>query len=226
MSPTRKRALVAAVAGGTALTTTTTASAAGTAAKAKAVIGLSLIKWTAAGVVSAAVIAGGVASTIVRRDEQAPAHVASVQPLEGRAPNAPMPSAPPVSGSAAVAGASARAPGVAPDASSAPAVAQVPSARRPAPPPVPTIADELRLIEQARAAIAAGDIPVADRALDAHARTYPSGVFAEEARVLRIDAMVGRGERARGEAAARTYLAAHPDSPHAPRLRALIGEGR
>jgi outer membrane protein assembly factor BamD (BamD/ComL family) len=87
------------------------------------------------------------------------------------------------------------------------------------------LADELRTLEAARAALLSGDARSALRQLDEHDRTYAAGVFAEEGRVLRIDALLRAGNRPAAEALARAFLAKHPTSAHAPRLRAMVGEG-
>jgi hypothetical protein len=57
----------------------------------------------------------------------------------------------------------------------------------------------------------------------AHYRaTWPDGVFLTEASVLEIEALAARGERALTAKRAADFVAAHPDSPQADRLRALI----
>jgi hypothetical protein len=47
-------------------------------------------------------------------------------------------------------------------------------------------------------------------------------VLSEEATVIRVDALEQQGDRAAAAALGRRYLAAHPASPHAPHLRAVI----
>lgn len=102
-----------------------------------------------------------------------------------------------------------------------------PSAGEPAPAAAATpspLAEELRAIDLARRALANGDTNEAGRALDAHAARFPSGALSDEARVLRIDVLVKQGNRKGAESAARAFLASSPRSPHAPRLRVLLGE--
>ena len=50
---------------------------------------------------------------------------------------------------------------------------------------------------------------------------YPRGVFLIEASVLEIEALAAGGQRGLAASRAQAFLAAHPDSPHAARLRAL-----
>jgi hypothetical protein len=47
-------------------------------------------------------------------------------------------------------------------------------------------------------------------------------VFLTEASVLEIEALAKRGERSLAATRAQSFVAAHPDSPQAERLRALI----
>lgn len=148
-----------------------------------------------------------------------PAHVARVPAAPAHVAAAPahVTSAPPH-----VAGA---APAVDPGPASGGALAASPRAN--APPPVAprsALSEELRAIDRARAAIAAGDLPEATRALDAHAAAFPSGALSDEARVLRIDILANKGDSKGAAAAARAFLAVRPRSPHAPRLRELLGE--
>jgi TolA-binding protein len=209
MSPERKRALLAAVASVMATTTPAAAAGAAGAVKAKTAVGAVVAKWLLAVITSAAVVAAGV-HLVGRRPQSSTVAMTPVEQAPITQPPAPPPAPEPAPPEVPVVVAAPK-----------PPPASVP-ARAPA--SSPTLADELRLIERARAALAAGDVASADRALEAHARTFPSGVFAEEARVLRIDSMIRRGDRARAEPAARAYLSKHPESPHAPRLRALLGE--
>jgi len=51
---------------------------------------------------------------------------------------------------------------------------------------------------------------------------WPDGVFLTEASVLEVEALAAQGERSRAQARAADFVAAHPDSPQADRLRALI----
>jgi RNA polymerase sigma-70 factor (ECF subfamily) len=80
---------------------------------------------------------------------------------------------------------------------------------------------ELQQLDRARAALAGGRASEALATLDAYARSTPRGALRLEAEVLRIDALArsGRSEQARARAAA--FLARHPQSVLAARVRQL-----
>jgi outer membrane protein assembly factor BamD (BamD/ComL family) len=58
-------------------------------------------------------------------------------------------------------------------------------------------------------------------ALRSYAREHPHGALRQEATLLRIEALHRAGDRARARALAERFLADNPNSPHAPRVRAL-----
>jgi TolA-binding protein len=221
MSPDKKRALVASLAGAATLGVATTAKAATTAAAAKKTASLALVKWLAVGVTGTALVAGATKTAIVLRDDATRAehasHVAPPPPPPPQ-PAAPSPTAPAFTSSPP--------PSVdVADLPAQPTALPSPSLRiatpKPAASPVARpISDELRVIDRARTALSANDVATADAALTEHAREFPNGTFADEAKVLRIDALAKKGDRARAASAAKAYLASHPDSPYADRLRA------
>jgi hypothetical protein len=99
------------------------------------------------------------------------------------------------------------------------------SARREpsAPTTQPDIALEIASIDAARKALRAGDAPGAIAELDRYdAKLGRSGSLVPEATVLRIEALLARGDKPRATALANAFLAAHPKSPLAARVRALI----
>ncbi|MBX3211274.1 MAG: hypothetical protein KF850_04515 [Labilithrix sp.] len=113
-----------------------------------------------------------------------------------------------------------------PPAEPRPAVAAGASARAPDEAAPGGLAREVALVEEARVALARGDAAAALRALDAHAREFPSGTLSPEARVLRIEALVragGEKERSEAHRLGDAFLAAHPSGPHARRVRAVLG---
>lgn len=57
-----------------------------------------------------------------------------------------------------------------------------------------------------------------------HEAEHPHGVFAQEREAIAIDAYLALQRTAAAEARVRRFLAAYPRSPHAPRMRALLGE--
>ncbi len=88
--------------------------------------------------------------------------------------------------------------------------------------PVSTLMLELTLLDQARAALRAGQSSRALDALAEHARQFPQGVLATEAEAMRIEALLERGDRSRAIELADAFFAAHPASPLGRRLRSLL----
>jgi TolA-binding protein len=90
--------------------------------------------------------------------------------------------------------------------------------------PAPTsLTDEVAALDGAREALGGGDPGRALRALDDHDRRFPRGALGPEATVLRVEALAQRGDRAAATRLGAAFLAAHPRSPHAARLRTLLG---
>jgi formylglycine-generating enzyme required for sulfatase activity len=113
-----------------------------------------------------------------------------------------------------------------------PGRAEVPQAVRmnpttPERPPlsVPTSLDlEVSALDRVRAALSNHDPSGALRELDAYDRRFPSSLLADEAAVLRVDALIEQGDSAAAVELAEHFLAEHPSSPHAPHLRRLVRE--
>jgi len=106
--------------------------------------------------------------------------------------------------------------------------AAVPTAKT-APPPTasassaePDLAREVALIDEARKALARKDPAAALRALDTHDREMPAGALMPESNVLRIEAALATGDRARAKELADAFLATNPSGPQARRVRALL----
>lgn len=76
------------------------------------------------------------------------------------------------------------------------------------------LSEQLRLIESARAAVAAHDAAGALSALSAYRQRFPRGAFGQEGTVLQIVALDLQGNHARAADQARAFLARHPNSPH------------
>lgn len=74
----------------------------------------------------------------------------------------------------------------------------------PVDPPAPpgTLAEELALMDDARAALARGDVPATLLALDQHAARFPSGTLAREREVVRVTALCVAGREDEAVAAA------------------------
>jgi hypothetical protein len=104
-----------------------------------------------------------------------------------------------------------------------------------APPPAPPraasaapsgsapLAAEIRLLDQARAALARRDLEQASRLLDAYAKSRPSGVLTREATLLRARLLLAQRQKSAAAAAARAFVVQHPESADAE-LRELANE--
>ena len=196
--------------------------------------GASIAKWIAVGALAIATTAATIA--FVRHDSRhrdvhavsglASTHAASTPPAIDSAPapleTAPLETAPAIASPAI------------PDAIPSPAsLAPAISAKRPASPrasqkndPSVAIAASLNAqiawLDRARRAIEAGDPATALHLLDDYRATYPEGTLSQEAELLRIEALIAGGQRAAAESLATRFIAAHPSSPHARRIRELV----
>lgn len=112
----------------------------------------------------------------------------------------------------------------APVASSVAAEAPVPPTAdtSPATPARSTLADEVMLVDEARAALRRGDVPRALSRLEAHATRFPSGAFTIERDALRIEALAAQGREAEARAAALSFVKAHPGAPIPPRAKKAL----
>jgi hypothetical protein len=106
---------------------------------------------------------------------------------------------------------------------------------RPGPPPSalpsPTpsaedLAAEAALLEDARDAVARHDGAAALAVLNRHSKTFPRPALADEAFVLRVEAISTQGDHERVRALASPWLANHPTSPYAPRVRRVLALGQ
>ena len=87
------------------------------------------------------------------------------------------------------------------------------------------LSEQIRLIEAARAGVAAHDPRAASSALDSYAAKFPRGSFGQEALVLRIRAIDQAGDSARATALAKSFVARFPNSPHVARLKPIAERG-
>ncbi|HEY0465639.1 MAG TPA: outer membrane protein assembly factor BamD [Polyangiaceae bacterium] len=76
------------------------------------------------------------------------------------------------------------------------------------------LSEQLRLIDAARSAVAAGNAAAASAALSSYRTRFPRGPFGQEAAVLQIETLDLQGNHARAAVEARNFLARHPNSPH------------
>jgi hypothetical protein len=84
------------------------------------------------------------------------------------------------------------------------------------------LSQEVAALERANQALAAHQPDIALQALDRYAAEFPRGALSSDATVLRVRALLARGDRASAQRLASAYSAAHPDSPFARRLEALV----
>jgi hypothetical protein len=82
---------------------------------------------------------------------------------------------------------------------------------------------QIEWIDRARSLAESGDSAAALQAVDQYDRKFPRGALSEEAALVRVEALVARGDRASAAALARRFLVAHPHSVHVAKLQALVG---
>jgi hypothetical protein len=161
--------------------------------------------------VVAAVAAGGASSREPERmADQASAGIAVVRPAEPVPAKAPVAALPDLEASEAAASEPAK----------AVALPKRPSSV------ASDLREEIRLLDQARAALRESAPARALERIGQYSRRFPHGQFRQEATVLRIEALAQNGERASAEAMARRFLAAHPESPHAQRVAGSVASSR
>ncbi|MEP7050065.1 MAG: hypothetical protein ABJB12_06915 [Pseudomonadota bacterium] len=85
-----------------------------------------------------------------------------------------------------------------------------------------SLSEQVQSLDRARVALGSGDARAALVEIAHYRKAWPEGVFLTEASVLEIEALAKRGQRALAAARAQAFVTAHPDSPQAERLRALI----
>ena len=88
-------------------------------------------------------------------------------------------------------------------------------------PPDSPLARELRSLDGARSSLGRGDAAGALAELDRHDRAFPAGSLRTEAKMLRVEALLARGDRASARRLATELLARDPSGPHARRLRTI-----
>ena len=211
MPTARRDALVASLGAGAGIAGA--ASVAKIAAPAKSTASALVAKWLAVGIATTTLAVGAVtgASHYLAAPPPPPAPVVTSLPT----PVVP----PPI----ATVEQSAPAPTELEPPRSAPRPTAKPAEPEPEPTPTPaarSVADEARVVERARTALAQDDTAAATAALDEHDRVYPRGAFADEARVVRID-LLARSDRAAARTEAAAFLASHPGTPYATHLRNL-----
>jgi Outer membrane lipoprotein len=91
------------------------------------------------------------------------------------------------------------------------------------PPPGTALSSEVALLDLARTALAGHDPKSALAALGNYDRAFPRGALAQEATLMRIDALLQAGDRAGAVALADAFLRADPRGPYAKRVRDMLG---
>src|SRR5687768_7201850 len=181
-SAKRRAAVALAIGAATASVWPTAAYATAKAGKAGMPL---LMKLLAAGAIGAGTL--GTATYLVTKPE--PAKITETAPppaVEDRGASKPRVAPKPVEEAPAIAEPVA-APETATEAKAAPEVRRAPQS---APAPASSISDEIRVLDEARRAIASGDNAAAKSALEKHRRQYPKGALAEEAVLLQIESLV------------------------------------
>lgn len=100
--------------------------------------------------------------------------------------------------------------------------ALLPATPPPVAPPVAPLADELRMLELAEAALRASTPSFAIEHLDRHGRMFPAGALRDEAAVLRIGALIDLGRRREAGDLANQFLQRRPHSVLAKRVRSML----
>ena len=113
-----------------------------------------------------------------------------------------------------------------PPASSASIPPPASSASIPPPASSASIAREVELLDAVKAKLGAGDASGAARTLDAYDGEFPRGTLRPEATVLRIRALLARGDREAAVALGDEFLASHATGVHAKRVRSLLEDRR
>jgi hypothetical protein len=242
----KRRAIAAAT--GVVAASALTAGTAGGAVASGAVAGktgagiatLLSLKWVVVVGVASVSVAAGTAAVHVVRSERAATRAAEIaaadkaHAIAARAPVARSASVAPLVPVPVASAAAASVVSVPPP--SAPVVAEVVAPRPSAPPGttsnkvtgVPSSnassnpAAELVMLDQARGAIRSGAPAEALSILDAYRARFARGVMAPEASILRVEALVGAGDRAGAEREAESFRRANPNSPYAARIDSLL----
>ena len=85
-----------------------------------------------------------------------------------------------------------------------------------------SLSDEVTALQIARTALVGHDAGAALSALDRYKIHFPAGRLLPEATVLRIQALIERGDRAQAAALAERFESSNPKSPYADRIRSIL----
>jgi hypothetical protein len=92
----------------------------------------------------------------------------------------------------------------------------------PAPPSASTLAEETRALDRVRSELEARRPSAALAELAHYRKQWPKGALRAEATVLRVEALLGAGDRAAAEREAEALIRIAPQSRHAVRVRELL----
>lgn len=194
------------------------------APKASALWALSLTKWIALGAIGVGVTVAG-ALYLHQGPHQPPPEKAKKPSAESALVAAPLPT-PVVTPLVTPMPTAAASP--LPESREAPTTNLPPAKPRPALRIEPhgiegTMGQEIAKLDRARAALTEGDPLRTQQLVNDYEARFPEGSFLEEAEVLRIEALLQQGDRAGATRVGTRFLGSHPTSPHAARVRTLLG---
>ena len=210
---------------------TTAAAAAKGASLVTSSVGFGLAKWASIGA-AVGVLGLGTVEVVRERSTDAPA-VQSATPagMAAAAPelsprdvtklNAPPSEAPALDPRVMV---EPLAPSSLPRAARVPATSRLSerSANHPSDEAPVELAEEVALLDQVREAMSAQNPDRALSLLQAYEAKFPSKTLLLEAKLLKIEALASKGDRARAVPLAEAFLLEHPVSAHASRVRSLL----
>jgi hypothetical protein len=90
----------------------------------------------------------------------------------------------------------------------------------------PALADEVIALDEARRALAGDDSAGALTRLGDYDRKFPNARLGPEATILRIEALLARGDHTRAAQLAAQFRAAFPGSPHTRRVDSLLARAK
>jgi hypothetical protein len=192
---------------------TSTIATAGSAAPQAAIAGVGVWKLTVVALVAIAVTA--IAVAVATREEHGKVGDARPASVEASPAATSVQTSPPSVSASDL-----------PSTIPSPATLATVSSARPAAVPPPahdtSLAEEISRVDRAKRALDSGDADAALAVLDEYARHPGSGSLLQEAEVLRVRALLHKGDRIAAGRVGERFLEAHPTSPHAARVRAML----
>jgi len=91
------------------------------------------------------------------------------------------------------------------------------------PPPASNLAREVAILDDVQRTLDRGDPRGALGRLDLYAASFPAPSLGPEATLLRVQALLGSGDRPGAEALGQAFIAHNPRSQHAERIQRLFG---